>query len=378
LKRWKLSAALLIALSTPAYAQVAPICGSLRARLATIPDVIGSTPEVRKYAGAIAEQNLELRKLRSDLRRNGCSSGSMVVIGGDNAGYCGELEQAETRMLDNISVLQQRRDELRAGSDETRTRNELLAALDDNNCNAPVQQYDRQQYDARQDDSQYGDPRYAEPPSIDDQAMRNDTFIPLDGEGGRSYARPGGQTLSHLNTICVRTCDGGFFPIRSNATSFDFARDANTCQQMCPGIETELFFHDVSQGETENMTSAATGAPYSAMPNAFAYKNRKPGEKTSCSCNLPAYYEQMRRSQSVSAVPQKGSITAIETSKPETPAATPAPAAAPLPQVPDRPYDPTAGKVRQVGPQFLAGDQGKIDLKNPATTGAQPQQPQKP
>jgi len=371
LKRWKLSAVLLIALSTPAYAQVAPICGSLRARLATLPEVIGGTPEVRKFAGAIAEQNLELRKLRSDLRRNGCSSGSMVVIGGDNAGYCGELEQAEAKMLDNISYLQQRRDELRAGSQETRTRNELLAALDENNCNAPMQQYDARSYEGQP----YGEPHYAEPPSIDDQANRNDTFIPLNGDNRRAYAEPGAQGLTHLNTICVRTCDGGFFPIRSNATSFDFARDASTCQQMCPGIETELFYHDVSQGETENMVSASSGAPYSSMPNAFAYKTRKPGEKSSCSCNLPAYYEQMRRSQQVSAVPPKGSITTIETAKPQTPAATSAPEPTPQAQVPDRPYDPTAGKVRQVGPQFLAGDQGSIDLRNPAMPGAQPQQP---
>jgi hypothetical protein len=368
LKRRNLAAALLIALSIPAHAQVAPICGDLRARLATMPETIGSTPEVRKFAGAITEQNLELRKLRSDMRRNGCTSGSMVVIGGDNAGYCGELEQAESRMLDNITDLQMRRDQMRSDSADARVRNQLLAALDENNCNAPVQQYD--------------DPQYAEPPSINDQAMRDDTFIPLDGgEGRRSYyaapgyAAPGGQTLSHLNTVCVRTCDGGFFPIRSNATSFDFARDASTCQQMCPGIETELFYHDVSSGETESMTSASTGAPYSAMPNAFAYKNRKPGEKTSCSCNLPAYYEQMRRNQSASAPPPQGSITTIETSKPDTPVATPEPA--PQAQVPDRPYDPAAGKVRQVGPQFLAGEQGAIDLKNPATQGAQPQQPQK-
>jgi hypothetical protein len=125
------------------------------------------------------------------------------------------------------------------------------------------------------------------------------------------------------------------------------------------------------------MISASTGAPYSAMPNAFAYKSRKPGEKNACSCNLPAYYEQMRRNQSVSAPPPQGSITNIETKKPETAAATPDPTATPQAQAPDRPYDPAAGKVRQVGPQFLAGDQGAIDLKNPAAPGAQPQQPQK-
>jgi hypothetical protein len=181
------------------------------------------------------------------------------------------------------------------------------------------------------------------------------------------------STLSHLNTVCVRTCDGGFFPLSSNATSQDFARDADTCSKMCPGIDTELFYHDVSSTETSQMISATTGAPYSAMPNAFAYKNRKPGEKSSCSCNLNAYYERMRKNQSISEPPQQGSITTIETQKPAPENKIAAPAA-PQPQVPDRPYDPANSKVRQIGPQFLAGDQGTIDLKNPAKSGPQPQQ----
>lgn len=40
---------------------------------------------------------------------------------------------------------------------------------------------------------------------------------------------------------------------------------------------------------------------------------------------------------------------------------------------PDRPYDPSANKVRQVGPQFLATDHG-IDLKHPKDAGPQPTQ----
>ncbi|SCB07289.1 hypothetical protein [Rhizobium hainanense] len=41
---------------------------------------------------------------------------------------------------------------------------------------------------------------------------------------------------------------------------------------------------------------------------------------------------------------------------------------------PDRPYDPSAHRVRQVGPQFLATDQGSIDLKHPKEAGPQPTQ----
>jgi len=60
----------------------------------------------------------------------------------------------------------------------------------------------------------------------------------------------------------------------------------------------------------------------------------------------------------------------------QAPAAKAPPVAQAAPQQfpPDRPYDPSANKVRQVGPQFLATDPGGIDLKHPKAAGPQPTQ----
>ncbi|EJJ24821.1 DUF2865 domain-containing protein [Rhizobium sp. CF142] len=360
MKRRNLYLVFFLAFAVPAAAETKAICEDLRGRLADLPQSIGTNgAEMRQYAGALAEQNLELRKVRGDLRRYGCTSGSMVVVGGENAGFCGELEQSEAKMVDNIRYLQDRRNELRQGGSDP-AREGLMAALEDNGCNSDSFT------ESAQDDA------YAPAPSIEEQAMRGDTFIPLGG--GERYGLPRAEMLSPVSTICVRTCDGGFFPISNNATSVDFGRDAATCAKMCPGVETELYYRDISSADASNMISTATGAPYGAMKNAFAYKTRAPGEKSACSCNLTAYYEEMRRSQAAYApAPEpKGSITTIHTEAPKAASAPPAPQA----QVPDRPYDPASNKVRQVGPQFLAGDQGKIDLTNPATSGPQPQQQQ--
>ncbi|MFS8147802.1 DUF2865 domain-containing protein [Rhizobium sp. BR 249] len=363
MKRRNLSLVLLLALASPAAAQSGAICNDLRGRLADLPRSIGNNngPEARQYASAMAEQNLELRKVRNDLRSYGCTSGSMVVIGGENADYCAELSQAEARMIDNIRYLQDRRDELRGQGDDG-ARRELMAALERNGCNS-------ENFYAPSERSA-NDPA----PSIEEQAMRGDTFIPLGGGGeiDPRYGLPQAQMLSPVSTMCVRSCDGGFFPISSNATSVDFGRDAETCAKMCPGIETQLFYRDVRSTEASNMISVATGTPYSAMKNAFAYKNRAPGEKNACACNLTAYYNEMRGKQALSQPPQQGSITTIHTNPPAKDAAVAPPPQ--QPSVPERPYDPTQNKVRQVGPQFLAGDQGSIDLANPANPGPQPQQ----
>ncbi|MBX5301773.1 DUF2865 domain-containing protein [Rhizobium sp. NLR12b] len=364
MKRRNLSLALVLALASPAAAQSSAVCNDLRGRLADLPRSIGNNngQEARQYASAIAEQNLELRKVRNDLRSYGCTSGSMVVIGGENADFCAELSDAEARMVDNIRYLQDQRDELRSQAGDDDARRELTAALERNGCSsdnfyAPTER-------------SASDPA----PSVEEQAMRTDTFIPLGGgeEADPFYGLPRAEMFSPVSTICVRSCDGGFFPISSNTTSVDFGRDAQTCAKMCPGIETELFYRDVTSTEASNMISVATGAPYSAMKNAFAYKNRAPGEKNTCACNLTAYYEEMRGKQTLGEPPQQGSITTV---RPNPPAKdTAAAAVPPQPSVPERPYDPTQNKVRQVGPQFLAGDQGSIDLANPATPGPQPQQ----
>ncbi|OWO91928.1 hypothetical protein B5E41_25125 [Rhizobium esperanzae] len=363
MKRRNLSLALVLALASPAAAQSSAVCNDLRGRLADLPRSIGNNngPEARQYASAIAEQNLELRKVRNDLRSYGCTSGSMVVIGGENADFCAELSDAEARMIDNIRYLQDRRNELRSQAGDDDARRELTAALERNGCNSE-NFYTPTERSA------------SEPaPSVEEQAMRTDTFIPLGGgeEADPRNGLPRTEMFSPVSTICVRSCDGGFFPISSNTTSVDFDRDAQTCAKMCPGIETELFYRDVTSTDASNMISAATGAPYSAMKNAFAYKNRAPGEKNSCACNLTAYYEEMRGKQALSEPPQQGSITTVRTNPPAKDTAAAAP---PQSSVPERPYDPTQNKVRQVGPQFLAGDQGSIDLANPATPGPQPQQ----
>ncbi|TCL73495.1 DUF2865 domain-containing protein [Rhizobium sp. BK251] len=354
MKRWSLYLVCLATLAaTSATAQPLSICEDLRLRLADMPRMVGGSPEVRKYSSAITQQNLEIRKAQNDLRRYRCADNSIVVVDGDTAGFCQELATSLDRMRENIRNLTAMRDDAaRSGMDDD-LRDHLLASLDENGCNDEV--------------AVARDPDFPDPYG-NNRGISGETFIPaLNGYQSdmRGYPSYRGAP-SNISTVCVRTCDGGFFPLSSSAAPEDFQRDADKCARMCPGVETELFYRFLGEQETADMISASTGAPYSAMPNAFVYRNRPPGEKSSCTCNLSAYYEQMR--EKPAPAPQQGSITRIET-KPPTSAA-----AAPVVPPAEKPYDPAKSTVRQVGPQFLANDQGNIDLKNPAVTGPQPQQ----
>jgi len=343
-----------------AGAQAADVCEQLRADLADAPRVISNSSDIRKYASAITRQNFEIRKVRHDLQVLGCDTGSIVIFDGGGKSACLELADALDRMEDNRRILEDKRDSLRGGdpadTGAPTSREALIAALDVNGCNAPP---------------------VTEPTSPPPEGMPPETYGeprgPAEGNDARSYGQQpydgSGLGTGGLRTLCVRTCDGAFFPISANTAPVNFHRDAQICEQMCPGTQTELYYHSIRDQESADMVSAQTGKPYRQLPSAFAYLNRPSGEKSECGCNLTAYYEEMRQRQSTPAKTETRYSSITHRSSPAAPAQK-------LPDAPldprERPYDATTGRVRQVGPIFIPPETSSIDLRRPATPGAQP------
>src|SRR5262245_35617861 len=71
-------------------------------------------------------------------------------------------------------------------------------------------------------------------------------------------------------TLCVRLCDGYYFPISAATPQTRFARDADACNASC-GSEARLFYHPNVGGNVDTMLDL-TGLAYSALPNAFKYR----------------------------------------------------------------------------------------------------------
>ncbi|MDH7800950.1 MULTISPECIES: DUF2865 domain-containing protein [unclassified Rhizobium] len=347
----------------PAAAFADEVCDTLYAQLREPPRVIGNTAEVRRYANALTRQNIEIRKIRNDLRRYGCSSASVTVYGNPNADLCAQISDAMAdAQSERDAIIRDRDDAMAAQSsdDGDIRRQRILAALDANGC-AAMPDADTQVPPAS-NVTRYPE-AFGQPGNPQGQAGLS-PYPNAAAEGG-------------LRTLCVRTCDGSFFPIASNASPLDFRAQAEQCQKMCPGTETELYFHSMADQETADMISAETGKPYKDLPTAFAYKNAST-KAPNCACNMAAYHEEMKEQES--ARPEGGkpysSITTIpspqgdKTDKPaEQQAAKP-----PEQPVPERDYDPNNSNVRVIGPKFLPDQTGRIDLKNPALKGIQPQQ----
>lgn len=359
----------------------AGVCERLRAELANLPRVVVDTASARKYAGAIKRQTVQLRKAKSDQRRLRCSSGSIVVIGGDNADACTTLSTVIGKMERNLQILDRKRREFAGGVSSSGKRGRLLAALADNGCNEKAKVV----------------------PVAATETLRTldeKRTLPLGATpegGGRLELRSLGGSAGggSLRTVCVRTCDGGFFPISSGATPLDFRRDQKVCAMMCPETETQLFYQAMAGGqETEQMTSTVTGRPYRELENAFAYRTRDLSKPGSCGCNLTAYYQEMIRrekaargevaetasSTDADGRRDSGSVTTITTMPRQEESAVPASAEAKAEvriettaeartEAEERVYDPSRSKVRTVGPAFLPENESAIDLGRPADAG---------
>jgi hypothetical protein len=71
-------------------------------------------------------------------------------------------------------------------------------------------------------------------------------------------------------TLCVRLCDGFYFPISSAAFGSGLSRDADACSASC-GTEARLFYYPNAGGDVDTMVDL-TGLAYSSLPNAFKYR----------------------------------------------------------------------------------------------------------
>jgi hypothetical protein len=102
---------------------------------------------------------------------------------------------------------------------------------------------------------------------------------------------PRGQRMSRrgtYRTLCVRTCDGYYFPISFSTTPANFGRDIDACNAKCPGTETDLYYYSTQGEEAEDMISFSTEQPYTALKTAFNYrKSVTPG--CGCRFNLSAF-----------------------------------------------------------------------------------------
>ena len=73
--------------------------------------------------------------------------------------------------------------------------------------------------------------------------------------------------------ICVRTCDGKYFPVKSSGNM----SAAELCKSFCPAAKTKMF-----AGSKIDHSFASDGQRYADLDSAFLYRERR---VDNCTCN---------------------------------------------------------------------------------------------
>jgi len=310
--RWILACAALfgaVALSVDASAQinpgpppsqgaaVNPMCPRLEAQLATIDRGGGGDPakeeQIRRYQDAAAKQQSELDRVTSQAKRMGCDSSGFFSLFSGQSAQCGPVNNQIQQMRANLEQITTSLERLRGGfggSERDSQRRSVLAALAQNNCG----------------------PQYA------NAARGPGSFLETlfgNNNNNNNPMTPGvdlGPQSGTYRTVCVRTCDGFYFPISFATVPARFPDDERTCKNLCPAAEASLFSYR-NPGEDMNQAVSINGQPYSSSPNAFRYRQEF---NPSCACKAAGqtWSEALKTIDDKASAEQQGDIIVTEES----------------------------------------------------------------
>ncbi len=83
-------------------------------------------------------------------------------------------------------------------------------------------------------------------------------------------AAPKARSYASYRTMCVRLCDGYYWPVNSGTRSSSVARDRNVCEQSCQS-EAKLYIQ-YSLGADAGDMRDLSGKPYRKLKTAFLYR----------------------------------------------------------------------------------------------------------
>lgn len=329
------------------------VCRQLEAELAGG----GRSPtQVRKNDAAVEKQRAQLQAAKREARASGCG---FRLFGGSSSS-CGPINAKIDRLERSVTALQRKQPASASG----RSRAQIMAALRANGCSDQtastgprnlLEQIFGGGVRQREIIEDVGTPQKRD--------TRQARRAPADGSASAGFSAPPGR----YRTLCVRSCDGYYFPLSTSSRPSDFARDQANCQTSCPGTAAEIYYTRPDE-EADTMVSGISGQAYIDLPSAWLYKRVGVAAPAGCTCTA------QRSNAMAGVVPPVAPPVADQTSD-QTGALPEQTAPAPAPDVTT---DSDGGleaygerRVRVVGPVFLPDPEGAADPQAPARNEVQ-------
>jgi hypothetical protein len=242
-----------------------PVCVRLESQLTMVDRGAQVDPQraeqIKRYEDNAQRQQAELDRLTAQGRKMGCEGRGFFSLFGGQPQQCGPLNNQIQQMRANLDRILADLQRLQGNTaDREGERRTILASLAQNDCGPQYRQYANRGGGGGFFENLFGGGTIITPGT------------PSGGLSGDTY-----------RTVCVRTCDGYYFPISYSTTPASFPQDEQVCQRMCPAAEVALYSHR-NPGEDISQALSTAGRNYSELPNAFAFRK---AFNSSCSCRAP-------------------------------------------------------------------------------------------
>ena len=212
-----------------------------------------------QYAAAAEKQRAEIDRTVGYARSIGCDRKQFLFFGAAPPAECGPLNARMARMRANLDDLQARAGGGGGG------RGELIARFNAQCGNAPARSPNLLE-------ALFGQPKPAD--------LRDEPLNPDELDRPERTVDPNiGEARAGSKAVCVRACDGAFFPVSYSASGGRLDGLEDMCHALCPNADVSLYTYPAS-GEIEQAVSIS-GARYVDSPNALLYRKTF---DSSCSC----------------------------------------------------------------------------------------------
>jgi hypothetical protein len=236
------------------------------AECARLQQAIASRHASSGASAAAERQRAELARTSSYARSLGCENRKFLIFGSDPPPQCGELNGQIARMQANLADLQ-----ARAGGGV----GDLVARYNAECANAPSRPGNFLE-------ALFGGmARLAQPYPNPQGDARFESTDREDGLDSQSHPGDKGHIEAHAGSyaVCVRTCDGSFFPVSYSGAGSRADSLEEVCRALCPAADVALYSYPF--GGTIDEAVSAGGEPYANLPNAGKFQTT---DDPTCSC----------------------------------------------------------------------------------------------
>lgn len=224
-----------------------------------------SRSQLPRLEGEIRSLEREVRQLDSKLERSDCYEWFLFSKQLRNTRACHALVRDVEEKKRQLSELEGERQQLTASGGRS-YQDEIIRELARNNCGSSYQQEARRR----------------------DGGGSAGLWQDEDSGGAGGGARFNALPFATYRTVCVRLCDGYYFPISFSTLPNHFQRDAEACQQKC-AAPAQLYYYQNPGGAIDQMVAAEGNERYTKLRTAFLYRKEY---VRGCSCKQEEYAPQ--------------------------------------------------------------------------------------